>query len=535
MLDKIIRGGTVVDGSGLPAYRADVGIERERIAVIGNLAQMSAGDELDAAGLVVSPGFIDMHSHSDLVLMEDPRGQSKIRQGVTTELVGQCGFSPFPLTKVRRQIPLSELEVAYSTTLREFDWTDLAGYAQHINRQGSAINIAPLVGHGAVRAAVMGYDNRPPTPEELEQMRRLVAQAMEHGAFGMSVGLTLQPGIFAAQEEVIALAEVAGRYGGIYDSHGRGKAGNHLFNHEEAAHIGRAGRIAVQLAHMAIVDNRYWGKAEEVTAAIERANAEGGDVAYDLYPYVASASMLSQMLPGWVQEGGAAGIVARLRDPQTRQKILKELDAGWYYGIPFRWESFYVASPGEKGDPAWVGKHLQQIAEEMGVLPKEAFLRLIETSEDGVLSVQFNRTEEDLQHFLKHRLSMIGSDGNAVSADGPLSRVNVHPRFYGTFPRVLGRYVRELKVLTLEEAVHKMTGRPAARLRLRDRGRVAPGYVADVTLFDPATVADRATFESSHQYPVGIPHVMVKGQWVLRQGEHTGARPAGVLRHGSGS
>ena len=258
-------------------------------------------------------------------------------------------------------------------------------------------------------------------------------------------------------------------------------------------------------------------------------NAEGIDATFDVYPYVAAGSMLSQMLPGWVQEGGVDAMVARLRDPETHQRVYDALDAGWFRGIPWRWDTFMVASPGAKGDPAWAGKNVQQIADEWGIDPQEAFLRLIDISEDGVSAVMFNRTEEDMQHFLAHPLGMIGSDGNSVAADGPYSSAKLHPRYYGTFPRVLGRYVRDVKVLSLEQAVHKMTGKPAARLGLKDRGIVAPGYVADLTLFDPATVADRATFQEPHQYPAGIPHVMVNGRWVIRDGEHTGALPAGVL------
>ena len=534
MWDTIIRGGKVIDGTGKKAYPADVGISGNRIEVIGDLAEADAGDVLDAAGLCVSPGFIDMHSHSDLALIEDPRGLSKIHQGVTTEVVGQCGFSTFPLGGHYPTLPPASMETTFTAHLDRVDWTDLAGYARRVAEKGSSINIVPLVGHVPVRASVMGYANRAPTDEELEQMRRLVAGMMEQGAFGLSTGLTLVPSAYADQREVVELARVAAQYGGIYDTHGRFWSDWHFRAAEEAADIGMQAGLPVQIAHMAIIDPRHQGKPDRLIAILEQANAAGADVTYDIYPYVASGTPLSQFLPGWAQEGGVEQLVARLRDPGTRQRIAEEMDKGWFRGIPWDWATFYVASPGEKGDPAWTGRHVQEIAEEWGIHPKEAFLRLIDISEDGIFSVVFNRTEEDMQYLLKHPLSTFGSDGNAVDAHGPLSRANVHPRFYGAFPRVLGRYVRELGVLALEEAVHKMTGKAAGRLGLHDRGRIEPGCVADLTLFDPETVSDRATFEQPHQYAAGIPHVMVNGQWVLRDDEHTGAFPTGVLTRQAG-
>ena len=529
MLDKIIRGGTVVDGSGQKSYRADIGITGNRIEVIGNLSEIEAGESLDATGLCVSPGFIDMHSHSDLSLIEDPRGLSKIHQGVTTEVVSQCGFSVYPLGGRYPTVPETTMGTAFTAQIDTVDWTDLAGYARRVTQKGSSINIIPLVGHVPVRASVMGYENRAPTDDELEQMRRLVAEMMEQAAFGLSNGLTLVPSAYADQHEVVELAKVAASYGGFYDTHKRGWSDWHFKASEEACEIGLQAGLPVQIAHMAIIDPRYQGKPDQLIAIMEDANARGADVMYDVYPYVASGTPLSQFLPGWAQEGGADQLVARIRDPETHKRISDEMDKGWFRGIPWDWATYYVASPGAKGDPAWTGRHVQEIADEWNVHPKEAFLRLIDISEDGIFSVVFNRTEEDMQCFMQHPLSLFGSDGNAVDADGHLSKANVHPRFYGAFPRVLGRYVRELGVLTLEEAVHKMTGKAAGRLGLSDRGRVAPGYIADLTLFDADSVSDRATFELPHQYAAGIPHVMVNGQWVLRDNAHTGAFPTGVL------
>ena len=530
MWDTIIRGGTIVDGTGEPRFVGDVGVQGNRIEAVGDLRAGEAREVLDAAGLCVSPGFIDMHTHSDLSLIEDSRGLSKVHQGVTTELVGHCGFSPYPFSEKHPGISPARMQ-AYSADIQDIDWTDLAGYAARIDRQGSSVHVAPLLGHHTLRAAVMGYDDRPPTGEELKQMRRLVAEAMEQGAFGLSTGLTQVPGGYADTDEVVALAEVVGRYGGIYDTHGRFWAGWHFKAAEEAVEIGRRAKVAVQVAHLAIVDHRQWGNAAQLAGVFERATAEGVDATFDVYPYVAAGTNFSQMLPGWVQEGGLEQMLSRIRDRSMRARVIDDLEAGWFRGIPWAWETFVVASPGDKGDAGWTGQHVQAIADAWRVDPREAFLRIIDESDDCARATIFNRTEEDMQRFLRHELSMVGSDGSAVAADGPFSKALLHPRFYGASVRVLGRYVRELGILTLEQAVHKMTGRPAERLGLTDRGRVAPGYVADLALFDPDTVADRATFEAPHQYAAGVPHVMVNGEWVIRNGEHTGARPAGVILH----
>ena len=527
MFDTLIRNGAVVDGTGAPPFPADVGVRKGRIEAVGRLDGAETADQVDATGRVVCPGFIDIHTHSDLTLLEDPRGQSKIRQGVTTELIGHCGMSPFPATEKGSPSPA---RAAYSDVLGDPDWTDLAGYAARVAGHGCALNIAALVGHGSVRAAVMGYEDRPPTPHELARMERIVATAMEQGAFGLSAGLTLAPGRYAAADELVALCRVVAEHGGIFDVHGRFWAEWHFRGAEEAIDIGRRAGLPVEIAHLAIIDSRYWGQADRLTRIIEEGVDSGVDVTFDVYPYTAAGTPLSQLLPGWVQEGGLERMLERLRDPATFDRALTEVRKGWFQGIPWVWDTVVVASPGPAGDASWTGRTVEHIAGQWEVEPAVALLRLIERSRDGIHAVLHNRIEEDMQHFLRHPLSMVGSDGLAIAADGPHAGALVHPRYYGAHARVLGRYVRDRGVLSLEEAVHKMTDGPAQRLGLSDRGRVAPGCTADLVILDPAQVADRATFEKPHRYAAGVPHVMVRGRWVVRDGRHTDALPAGVLR-----
>jgi N-acyl-D-amino-acid deacylase len=532
VLDTIVLGANLVDGSGAPGRKADVGIAQGRIAATGDLAGREAADRVEAGGQVVCPGFIDMHTHSDLAPLLDPRCASKVRQGVTTELVGHCGFSAFPLLRGTAQ---ERTELGRGVMMGrgiQADWSDCAGYLAALQRAGPAFNMATLVGNGTIRSAVMGYDNRPPTSDELKAMRWQVAQAMEQGAFGLSSGLTLYPSNVAQGDELVALCQEMMHWDGLYDSHTRHLAGWHFRSVEEAIEIGRRAGVAVQVAHICLIDPRYWGQADELLAIVEGARAEGLDVTYDAYPYTAAGCPFSELMPEWVQDGGTEAMLHRLSDPQTRDKVLAEADETWGSGIPSRWEKVVIAWGGPQGDPSWTGRSVAELGEEAGISPEEMMVSIVVQSRDTGLMVVHNRQEEDVEQFVSHRWGMIGSDGIAVADDGPWGQAPVHPRFYGTFPRVLARYVRERRSMALEEAVRKMTSLPADRLGLADRGRLQEGMAADLVILDPETVQDWATFEDSHRYPTGISHVMVNGQWVVRDGEQTGARPGQVLRHG---
>lgn len=529
--DVILRGGLIIDGTGGEGRPGDIGIQGQRIAAIGDLSKAEAADVLDVAGTVVCPGFIDVHTHSDLTLLVDGRAESKVHQGVTTEIIGNCSYSPYPLRPERPEM-LRRFDFQSAIRNLECDWTDLEGYARRVEERGVAVNVVPLVGHAAVRIAVMGEEERAPTADELKAMQRLTAEMLEQGAFGLSVGLTLVPSCFAETDELIALAKVVASYDRYYTAHSRVWAGWHRKAIEEDIAVGRASGCRVQVSHLAIIDNRHYGEADQLVQLIEDARKEGVDIFYDVYPYTAAGTLFDQFFPVWVQEGGVERMLARLGDREVRRRLVKELRAGWFGGIPFEWDKIVITEIGSEDGQQYLGWSLQQVADALGMEPEEAAIELVLRERNVVGVVAFNQCEGDLRVFLSHPLGMIGSDGSAIAPREPFTPSKPHPRFYGTYPRVLGRYVRSSGVLSLPEAIHKMTGLPAMRFGLHDRGVLAVGKVADLVVFDPTRVIDQATFENPHQFPVGILHVFVNGVPVLRDGQHTGALPGKVLRAG---
>jgi N-acyl-D-aspartate/D-glutamate deacylase len=532
-LDTIIRGATLIDGTGSAPRPADVGVSGGRIEAIGSLSAASAQDVIDGSDSIVCPGFIDMHTHSDLTPLVDPRCASKVRQGVTTELVGHCGFSAFPLRRDTSQ-ELTELgRAVFMGRTERARWSDCAGYLEALESARPAFNMATLVGAGTVRSAVMGYDNRAPTADELLAMRNEVSKAMEQGAFGVSSGLTLYPSSVAETDELVALCETAASWDGVYDTHTRHLAGWHFKSVQEAVEIGERAGIAVQVAHLCLIDPRFWGETAKLFEIMEEARARGIDVTFDAYPYTAAGCPFSEAMPDWVQDGGTEAMLSRLSDPAIRSKLLAEAEATWFSGIPLHWDKCVIAWPGPHGDPSWVGANIEDLARRSGNSPEEMMLDILLRSRDIGLMIVHNRLEDDVEKLVSHSLGMIGSDGIAVAADGPWAKSPVHPRFYGAFPRVLARFVREREAMPLEEAIRKMTSLPADKLGLHQRGRIKQGLIADLVVFDPVKVRDLATFERPHQYPVGISHVMVRGEWVVRDGEQTEARPGQILRRGS--
>jgi len=526
MFDAVIRNAYIVDGTGNPWFEADIGIKSGKISEIGNLDFEDADRIINAKELMVCPGFIDMHSHSEYSLLANSKAESKIKQGVTTEVNGNCGDSPAPIEGMTAEA--AEEAKEYKLNM---DWSTLAEYLDKLERQGISLNVAQLVGHGTIRIAVMGHENRPPTREELNKMKELVAQAMEDGAFGMSTGLYYLPGGFADTAEVIELCKVVTKYGGIYTSHIRGEGDPLIEAVTETIEIGEKANIPVQISHHKACGIENWGNVKKTLRMMEEARSRGLDITCDVYPYTACGADLISMIPNWAHEGGVNKLRERLRDSKIRERVKKEMSEG----LP-GWESSVKQSGwgrikviGWKEHKEFEGKTLAEIADLEGVDAFNLTFDLIMKKESPEL-VDLAMTEKDVCTVIKHPLSMVGSDGWALAPYGVLGESKTHPRSYGTFPRILRKYVREDKVLTIENAIRKMTSLPAQKLGLRDRGTLREGMWADVVVFDPKRIADVATYENPHRYPEGIEHVLVNGEIVVDGGEHTGALPGKVLR-----
>jgi len=534
-LDIVIRGGELVDGTGSTARRADVGIRGDTIVAVGDLSQSAATRVIDATGLVVAPGFIDMHSHSDFPLLVDGRALSKITQGVTTELLGESD-SPAPAIGAVR----SEMENALKIYGLNLDWGTLEEYFQRLERQRTAVNVVSLVGAGQVRAAVVGYDRRAPTSEELSEMEKLVDAAMRDGAAGLSSGLIYAPNSYATTEELIALAKVAARHGGMYVSHIRNEGDGVVEALQEAARIGREAGLPVEVLHLKRNLARLDGGVQavgmrEVIGVIEEARRQGIRIAANVYPYAASQTTLNaNLLPPWSLEGGRERLVARLRDSKTRARIRAEVAPVLASPISGRRaDTVMLARTTYEPHRKFQGLRISQIGEQMKRAPADALLEIIDKAEGLASGVYFGMRDEDVALALAQPWTTIGSDGAAFAPAGILARSHPHPRAYGTFTRVLARYVRDEHVLTLPEAIHKMTGLAAERLGLADRGVVQVGRKADVVIIDANTIADKATFEEPHQLSVGVKWLLVNGTLVMDEGNPTSALPGRVLRHQS--
>jgi N-acyl-D-amino-acid deacylase len=522
----LLRGGALLDGTGQPGRPADLAIKGDRISAIGDLSRWTADLTLNVTGLVVAPGFIDMHSHSDLALLANPRAESKLRQGVTTEVIGQCGFSPAPAPEGQQDA----IRALFGSWGQEVDWTwgSFADYLDALRRHPTSVNVVPLVGHSTIRVGAMGQDNRPPTPSELVAMQDTVRAAMDDGAFGMSTGLIYAPGMFADTEELVALASALAPANGIYFSHIRSEAENLLGAIAEAIEIGRRAGVPVQIAHLKAEGRSNWGKAEAALEAIDKARAQGVDITFDVYPYTAWNTSLAQLLPTWARAGGPEAIVERLREPTSRSQVRAEIAAA-ASADPGRWDRRLLASVDSDANRPLQGLTIAQIAERRGADPEDVVIDLLVEERADASMVGFAMDENGVRRIISHPLAMIGSDAAAAAPYGLLGRGHPHPRTYGTFPRILGRYVREEGLLTLEDAVAKMTSHPAARLGLTDRGQLAVGLAADIVVFDPNTIADRATYQDPHQYPTGIRCVIVNGILELDGNDHNDRRPGRVF------
>lgn len=523
--DVVIRGGEVVDGTGAARRAADVGIRGGGVEVVDDLSGADAAEVIDATGKVVAPGFIDVHAHTDLTAsMPDKYGTIKtasLLQGVTTEVCGNCGFTPFPLEPSRREEFKGFLSGLFAGQRGGF--ATFAEYREAIGEFDLAVNLAPLVGHGSLRAGVMGMEDRPPSEDELARMEAAADRCFEEGAFGLSSGLIYPPGVYGQTEEVIALAKVAGRHGRPYATHMRDEADRIVAAIEEALRIGREGNTGVEISHHKLAGRNNWGRSEETLGMIERARDSGVDVTIDVYPYTAGSTYLAAALPPWVNAGGAPALVERLRDPDTRRRIDKEVEAGsdeWQSLVDkVGWESVVIATT--SAHPEFEGKSIVQVAEAMAVAPFDAACQLL-VADPKVLMIIHMMDEADVQRIMAAPYAMIGSDG--VPTPG-----KPHPRIAGCFARVLGHYSREINLFPLEEAVRKMTSLPAGRFGLKDRGTIARGKIADLVVFAPTTVIDRATYDDPLVPPAGVDAVVVGGKVAVRGGADTGVRSGRVL------
>jgi N-acyl-D-amino-acid deacylase len=527
--DLLFAGGRVVDGTGAPWFRGDVCVVGDRIAAVGHLEGTPARRTIDASSLVIAPGFIDMLGQSEYNVLVDNRAASKITQGITTEITGE-GSSIAPLN-ARMIDQGKEIWARYGVTP---DWTTLTGYWKAFERARPAINIGTFVGAGGVRDLVIGEEDRPATSAELEKMEAAVAQAMEEGAFGLSTSLQYVPDRFASTEEIIALARVAARYGGSYISHQRSESDRIDESLDEFFRVVREARLPGQIYHLKTAYKENWGRMPSVLRRLHQARAEGLDVSADTYPYSAAQNGLSANLPLWVREGGRDKMVARLKDPEVRARVKADIlkDDG-------SWEDQYVGSGGAKGVlvvsvvntalKKYEGKTLEEIAREEGKDPLDALMDLVIADHGNTSNVIFIMREDDVQAVLEDPLVSMCTDSSAVATDGIYSQEKSHPRAWGSATRILGKYVREEKLVSLEEAVRKMTSLPANRMGLAHRGIVRQGMFADLVAFDPDTVRDRATYQNPLQYSEVVPYVAVNGELVVDEGKITDARPGRPL------
>jgi N-acyl-D-amino-acid deacylase len=532
MEELVIRDADVVDGSGAPSYRADVVVDGGRIvsivqeAAAAGCQRPKARRELDAEGLVLSPGFIDMHAHSDLALLRDPDHSAKAAQGVTLEVLGQDGLSYAPvddrtLAEVRRAITGWN---GYGDDI-DFDWRSVGGYLDRLDR-GIAVNAAYLIPQGTVRMLVVGWEDREATPQELDRMRQLVAEGMEQGAVGMSSGLTYTPGMYAKGAELTELCRVVASYDGYYCPHHRSYGAGALEAYAEMVELTREAGCPLHLAHATMNFGVNEGRAPELLTLLDEALATGADISLDTYPYTPGCTTLVAMLPSWASEGGPEAILKRLADDDTAERIRHHLEvvgADGCHGVPIEWDTIEISGVADAAQAGLVGRTVQEAAELRGEAPWTTARRLLIEDRLGSTILQHVGHEENVRAIMRHRVHTGGSDG-VLQGSKP------HPRAYGTFPQYLGRYVRELGVLSLEECVAHLTSRPAARLRLPDRGLVREGYRADLVLFDPATVAAGATFAEPRTLPTGIPYVLVDGRFVIEDGRRTAVLAGRAVR-----
>lgn len=526
-LPTIFKNGLVVDGSGTPAFRADVAVRDGYISEIGTLDDSSASEVIDISGMVIAPGFIDIHTHSDLTLISNPLAQSKIRQGVTTEVVGNCGFGAAPLP-AGVDVEALRAAVAYIDVdpSIDWDWDSVSGYLSCMERLRTSVNVATLVGHIPIHTAVVGYGKRAATNRQIEEMKDLLREGLHTGAFGFSTGLNYSPISYASRDELLGFADVVAETNSFFAWHMRNYGDDLMASVNEVISIARETGARTQISHLVAVGERNWGAVERALNEIDRANSQGADISVDVYPYLAGNCPLSQLLPAWAQEGGDQAMRERLVDSKVRAKIIDE----WFDPL-VSWQEIQISSvlPGRE---QLVGQTIADLAVVNGTTGNESALDLLAEMGNALGIIAFGRSEKDLLSIFTHSSALIGSDGQSLDPFGITGSGSPHPRSYGCYPRLLSSYVGSSGI-SLERAVQMSTSAVAKKLQISDRGIISAGARADLAVFDPTSVRDRSTFDKPHQYPLGIPHVMVNGELAIRDGEHTGIRSGNVLRRNS--
>ena len=523
MFDIIIKSGFVIDGSGCTGIIQDIGISKGEISALGDIEGAPAREIFEAQDFVVCPGFIDIHSHSDFNLLHEPPGRSKIMQGVTTEVCGNCGLSGAPLlgrAKEQRRKSLTGMGLS-------FTWSSMQQYVDLLQNRGLFCNIAPLIGHGNLRGSVIGYENRSPSQKEMDTMADLLRKGLDAGAWGMSSGLFYPPGAYAAEDELIALARISSQYGGIYASHIRNEEDSVIDAVAEAVKIGREAGIPVQISHLKTMGEKNWSKLPAIFEIMEKALHEGLDISADRYPYIAAATDLDALLPSWACEGGIEKELERLRSKEMQKNIFASI-------INLRrpeeiFNRILIARVCNEHNKELEGKTIIEAAGQRNQTIQETFFSLLIDEQARVEALFFNMSEENLRKIYLKDYVMVGSDSAAWDTEGFLGEGKPHPRCFGAFPRFLRRYVLEDRVLKMEQAVKKMTGQPAVKLGLKDRGLIKQGYKADLVIMKLEEIRDKATYGNPHQFPEGINRVMVNGIWVVQDGHSTGKRPGTVL------
>ena len=523
MFDIIIEKGHIIDGAGNPWFNADVGIANGKIVKIGQLAGQAASERIDAEKLIVSPGFIDIHCHMEGPLFLTPREDGRICQGITTEIIGNCGMSAAPVLP-----ETSDLLKTFSHTTfgsLPWNWRSVSDFFARVEERQTTANIGTLVGHGTIRIAAMGFDNREPTPAELTAMKQSIKEAMAEGAFGLSSGLAYPPGLFSSQHELIELCKIVAQRQGIYTTHMRNETDEVIDYVAESIEVGEKSGVSLEISHHKTAGTANWGKSQQTLKMIEEARRRGLDINCDVYPYAAASTMLRSLLPPWAHEGGVSAMLEKIRKPELRQRMKADIANGlptWEnLARTTGWGKIMIGSCQKSKELE--GKTIQEIALARNVEPPEAVFDILLEEEANVSMIMFMMAEEDVTNILKHPAAMVASDA-FYSTGKP------HPRFYGSFPRVLGKYVRTDKALTLAEGIRKMTSMPAQKLGLRDRGLLKEGMWADITIFDPETIEDKATFMEPVQHPVGIRYVLVNGRVSVRDGKYTGMLAGKVIR-----